>query len=286
MVFARCGLWGANDHKEGEFAMAYYETQQQNPLHNSQFNPQQWGLFNPSMQGAGFGSGQSALGQAAYGQQQGVGYGLGQAAYGQQYGQYGTQPQIGAFGYNTGWGAQPQGLGQQQPQWWGQQQPQGFGQQQPQWWGQQQRQLSQQDVSEVVRQLLPALPQILAQAQQPHAALGYAAYGQAPYGQAPRLLSQQDVNEVVRQILPIVPQIVGMLQGQPQLQYAALQGGPSPFGQQYGGPQFQAAFGAPILAGQQRQLTQQDVADVTRQLVGLIPQVIGNLQAYNQQRMM
>src|SRR5260221_966351 len=159
--------------------MAYYETQQQNPLHNSQFNPQQWGLFKPvAMQGAGYGLGQSALGQAAYGQ---------------QYGQYGAQPPFGAFGYNAGWGAQPQGLGQQQPQWWGQQQPQGFGQQgfgqqqpqfgqqQPQWWGQQQRQLSQQDVSEVVRQLVPALPQILAQAQQPHAALGYAAYGQALY---------------------------------------------------------------------------------------------------------
>jgi hypothetical protein len=265
--------------------MPYYETQQQNPLHNTQFNPQQWGAFNPSLM-------------------QGAGYGLGQAAYGQQYGQYGAQPPIGAFGYNTGWGAQPQGLGQQQPQWWGQQQPQGFGQQgfgqqgfgqqgfgqqQPQWWGQQQRQLSQQDVGEVVRQLLPALPQILAQAQQPHAALGYAAYGQGPYGQAPRLLSQQDVNEVVRQILPFVPQLVGMLQGQPQLQYAALQGGLqggfSPFGQQYGGPQFQSAFGAPMFAGQQRQLTQQDVADVTRQLVGLLPQVIGNLQAYNQQRM-
>jgi hypothetical protein len=248
--------------------MAYYETQQQNPLHNSQFNPQQWGPFNPAlMQGAGYGLGQSSLGQAAYGQ---------------HYGQFGAQPGIGAFGYNTGWGAQPQGLGQQQPQWWGQQHPQGFGQQGfgQQGFGQQQRQLSQQDVSEVVRQLLPALPQILAQAQQPHAALGYAAYGQAP-----RLLSQQDVNEVVRQILPIVPQIVGMLQGQPQLQYAALQGGPSPFGQQFGGPQFQAAFGAPSLAGQQRQLTQQDIADVTRQLVGLIPQVIGNLQAYNQQRM-
>jgi hypothetical protein len=228
--------------------MAYYETQQQNPLHNSQFNPQQWGLFNPAlMQGAGYG-----LGQAAYGQQ----------AYGQQYGQYGTQqPPIGAFG----WGAQPQGLGQQQPQ----------------WWGQQQRQLSQQDVSEVVRQLLPVLPQILAQTQQPHAALGYAAYGQAP-----RLLSQQDVNEVVKQILPIVPQIVGMLQGQPQLQYAALQGGQSPFGQQQFGPQFQSAFGAPGLGGQpQRQLSQQDVADVTRQLASLIPQVIGNLQAFNQQRM-
>src|SRR5258708_33164317 len=92
---------------QGEFAMAYYETQQQNPLHNSQFNPQQWGPFNPAwMQGTGYGLGQSALGQSA----------LGQAAYGQQYGgqnygQYGAQPGIGAFGYNTGWGAQPQGLG-------------------------------------------------------------------------------------------------------------------------------------------------------------------------------
>jgi hypothetical protein len=292
MAFVRCGLRGANDRKES--FMTYYDTQQQNP--QSQLNPQQWGQFNqplnqPSMQGAG--------------------YGLGQAAYGQQYGQYGAQPSFGAFGHNAGWGAQ--GMGQQQPQWagwgaqpqgFGQQQPQGagwgaqpqgfgqqqagwgaqgFGQQQPQGFGQQQRQLSPQDVSEAVRQLLPQLPHILAQAQQPQAGIGYAAYGQAP-----RMLSQQDVNEVVRQILPIVPQIVGMLQGQPQLQYAALQGGQSPF--QYGAPQFQSAFGASTHGStfggqQQRQLSQQDVADVTRQLVGLIPQVIGNLQAFNQQRM-
>jgi hypothetical protein len=206
-------------------------------------------------------------------------YGFGQAAYGQQYGQYGSQPSMGAFGYNAGWGGQPQQV-------WGQQQPH-------QWGGhQQQRQLSQQDVSEVVRQLVPVLPQILAQAQSPHAGIGYAAYGQAP-----RLLSQQDVNEVVRQILPIVPQIVGALQGQPQLQYAAMQGGTGPgqfgqgnpaqiFGTPFGAPQFQSAFGAPAGWGQQqRQLTQQDVADVTRQLIGVIPQIIGNLQAYNQQRM-
>ena len=149
----------------------------------------------------------------------------------------------------------------------------------------------------MVRQLVPALPQILAQAQSPHAAFGYAAYGQAP-----RQLSQQDVNEVVRQILPIVPQIVGMLQGQPQLQYAAMQGGlglgqyglgqfgqGNPlqnFGAQFGAPQYQSAFGAPAAWGQQqRQLTQQDVAEVTRQLIGMIPQVIGNLQAFNQLRM-
>ena len=260
--------------------MTYYDTQQQY-LNNPQFNPQQWAPFSshaawlntPSMQAiGGYGLGGYGLG----------GYGLGQAAYGQQYGQYGGQPSsgqppIGAFGYNPGWGAQPQ------------------------WGGLQQRQLSQQDVSEVVRQLVPALPQILAQAQSPYAAIGYAAYGQAP-----RTLSQQDVNEVVRQILPIVPQIVGMLQNQPQLQYAAMQGGlglgqygmgqpglgqfgqGNPlqnFGAQFGGPQFQSAFGAPTAGGQQRQLTQQDVADVTRQLIGVIPQVIGNLQAFNQQRM-
>lgn len=240
--------------------MTYFDTQQQY-LNNPQFNPQQWSPFSSHAAQPG-------------------GYGLGQAAFGQQYGQYGGQPSMGGFGHSAGWGAQPQA----QPQGWGQMQ-------QPQWGGQQQRQLSQQDVSEVVRQLVPALPQILAQAQAPHAAIGYAAYGQAP-----RMLSQQDVNEVVRQLLPIVPQIVGMLQGQgqPQLQYAAMQGGPGlgqfgypaqTFGTQFGTPQFQSAFGAPAAFGQQRQLTQQDVADVTRQLIGVIPQIIGNLQAFNQQRM-
>ncbi len=257
--------------------MTYYDTQQQY-LNNPQFNPQQWAQMAQP-----YGAWLNMSSPQATG-----GYGLGQAAYGQQYGQYGGQPSIGAFGYNPGWGMQPQGWGQQQ---------------QPQWGGQQQRQLSQQDVSEVVRQLVPVLPQILAQAQAPHAAIGYAAYGQAP-----RQLSQQDVNEVVRQILPIVPQIVGALQGQPQLQYAAMQGGQG-FGQHglgqglgqfgqgnpaqsfgtqsgSGGPQFQSAFGAPAAWGQhQRQLTQQDVSDITRQLIGVIPQVIGNLQAFNQQRM-
>jgi|ERR1700704_297858 hypothetical protein len=249
--------------------MTYYDTQQQH------LNPQQqWAPFN--LQTAQpYGGGLNISSPQATG-----GYGLGQAAYGQQYGQYGGQPSMGV-GYNPGWGAQPQAQG------WGQMQ-------QPQWGGQQQRQLSQHDVSEVVRQLVPVLPQILAQTQQPHAAIGYAAYGQAP-----RQLSQQDVNEVVRQLLPIVPQIVGTLQGQPQLQYAAMQGGPglgqfglgnpaqnpgAQFG--FGGPQWQSAFGAPATWGQhQRQLTQQDVSDITRELIGVIPQVIGNLQAFNQQRM-
>jgi hypothetical protein len=267
--------------------MNYYDTQQQH-LNNPQFNPQQWAPFNShAAQSYGGGLNTPSL--------QGIGgHGLGQAAYGQQYGQqYGGQPSMGG----GGWGAQPQG--------WSQQQAYGG--------GQQQRQLSQQDVSEVVRQLVPVLPQILAQAQSPQAAIGYAAYGQAP-----RQLSQQDVNEVVRQILPIVPQMVGMLQqGQPQLQFAAMQGGlgqgglgqgglgqggfgqggigfgqfgqgnpAQNFGAQFGAPPFQSAFGAQSGFGQQqRQLTQQDVADVTRQLIGVIPQIIGNLQAFNQQRM-
>src|SRR5258706_9484609 len=257
--------------------MNYYETQQQNPIHNSQFNPQQWAAFN-SQAAQPYAAWPGAPLMQAFGGYGLGGYGLGQAGSGQQYGQYGGQPSSGAFGYNAGWGSQTPGLGQQQ---------------QPQWGGQQQRQLSQQDVSGVVRQLVPALPQILAQAQPQHAAIGYAAYGQAP-----RTLSQQDVNEVVRQI---VPQIVGMLQNQPQLQYAAMQGGQGlgqqglgqfgqgnpvqNFGAQFGVPQFQSAFGAPAAWGQQRQLTQQDVADVTRQLIGVIPQMIGNLQAFNQQRM-
>jgi hypothetical protein len=274
--------------------MTYYDTLQQNSAHNSQFGPQQWGAFGspgqpyaawpnmPMMQATGgFGPG-----QAAYGQQYGQG----------QYGQYGGQQSPGGFG--SGWGAQqPQGWGQQA---WGGQQPwggqQAWGGQQP-WGGMQQRQLSQQDVSEVVRQLVPVLPQVLAQAQGSHAGIGYAAYGQAP-----RMLSQQDINEVVRQILPIVPQIVGMLQNQPQAQYGGIPGGLG-FGQfglgQSGLGQSgighpaqnfgaQAAFGSPSGFGfgqQQRQLTQQDVADITRQLIGVIPQVIGNLQAFNQQRM-
>src|SRR6266403_493867 len=247
--------------------MTYYETQQQNPAHNSQFNPQQWASFN-SQGTQPYGAWPNAPSMQAMGGYGLGGYGLGQAAYGQQYGQ---QPS-GAFGHNAGWGAQPQWGGQL-------------------WGGQQQRQLSQQDVSEVVRQLVPVLPQILAQAQSPHAAIGYAAFGQAP-----RQLSQQDINEVVRQILPIVPQIVVMLQGQPQLQYAAMQGGPGlgqfglgnpgqNFGTQFGIPQLQSAFGAQAAWGQQRQLTQQDVADITRQLIGVIPQIMGNLQAFNQQRM-
>jgi hypothetical protein len=195
-------------------------------------------------------------------------YGPGQAAYGQQFGQYGGQqfgqPNMSGWGM-PGWGPQ--------------------------------RQLSHNEVGDVVRQIVPLLPQLLAQAQQhPQAAFGYGGWGQQNYGQFPRMLTQQDVNEVVRQILPILPQIVGMLQGQGPLQAGAMYGGwsghigpnaqfanpyqQSQFGYQ-GWPHMLSAFGG-TQAGGQRQLTQQDVNDVVRQLVGIIPQVIGNLQAYGQ----
>lgn len=233
--------------------MAYQDMQQQMPLQN----PHHWGMFN---------YGQPYGGQGI----QNVGYGLGQAAYGQ----FG-QPNIGAWGQG-GWGGQ---MG----------------------WGQ--RHLSQQDVGEVVRQLVPLLPVVLAQAQQPMAAFGYGGgYGGA-FNQGPRQLTQHDVNEVVRQILPIVPQIVGLLQGgqsqhqggyaglgqmgqnfygQPiQPQFASAQ---SPFGQQ-GMPPFQAAFGGSQGLGlPQRQLSQQDIGEVVRQLTAAIPQVINNLQTFNHQR--
>ncbi len=279
--------------------MYFYDMQQQGPLPNWQ----QMGQSGPQFaQLHGSWPGNSWLGNP------------GLAAYGQQYGQYGTPPAFGAFGHNSGWGAQPQ---------WNMQPA----------WGQQHRQLSPYDVNEVVRQLVPALPQILAQAQQPYPGLAYAAYGQVPYSQvpynqvpysqAPRTLTPQDVNDVVRQLLPLLPQVVGALQGQPPQQFA-MHGGigsmgqghlgqnfaaqnplaasfPQPFQQpfqqpwlgqfgalgQYGAPQFQSAFGGPQQWGQsQRQLTPQDLADVSRQLAALIPQVIGNLQAINQQRTM
>jgi hypothetical protein len=209
-------------------------------------------------------------------QMSGLNFGLGQAAYGLQQGPYGIGQQFGG-----GWGSP---------------------------W--QQRQLSPLDVSEVVRQMVPLLPQILAQSQQqPLAAFGY--------GINQRQLSPQDINEVVRQLLPILPQIVGAIQqgqtpmhavhggfgqggfGQsfgwqnPYAQQAQYgqgygQGFGNPYGQfgsqaqfgQFGSP-FQAAFGGFQNSGQ-RQLSPQDVNEVVRQLVTAIPQVIGNLQAYGQ----
>src|SRR3979409_1524480 len=115
--------------------MNYYETQQQNPMHNSQFNPQQWAAFNSQAAQPYAAWPNAPLIQAIGGYGLG-GYGLGQAASGQQYGQYGGQPSTGTFGYNAGWGAQPQGWGQQQ---------------QPQCGGQHNNPLSQQGDSEAGR---------------------------------------------------------------------------------------------------------------------------------------
>jgi hypothetical protein len=214
-------------------------------------------------------------------------YGIGLPAYGQQFGlgshQFG-QPNFGGWGTGAGW-----------PQ---------------------QRQLSQYEVGDVVRQLVPLLPQILAQAQlQPQAAFGYAGSGGlGGYGQPQRLLTQQDVQEVVRQILPILPQIANMLQGQNPMYTQAMYGGAAPqigwqnpwgqfanpfqqqnpfqqnpFQQQWSGqqgwPQAMAAHGG-TQSWNQRQLSQHDVNEVVRQLAGIIPQVISGLQAYGQQQRM
>ncbi len=292
--------------------MTYFDVQQSNPWFGQQHNPwlnQQQAMFNPFAYAQAFGQFPAA--------QSMPGMGLGQAAYGQTYGQAYGQPMYGQFGYGY-----PQAMGG-----FGQMgafgQIPGWGAQQPGWGFQ--RQLSPQDVGDVVRQLLPILPQIVAQAQQPQ--LGYAAYGQPQ-----RQLSPLDVNEIVRQLIPVVPQIIGLLQqGQPQMQHAAMYGGygATPFGQsnfatgfagqqpfgshfglgqnpfqqfqqslfgQFGQPAWpyaQAAYGPQGSQGYwaspwgqpQRQLTQQDAAEVARRLVGLIPQVIGNLQSFNQQRL-
>jgi hypothetical protein len=264
--------------------MSYGDMNQQ----TTQQNPQAWGGFNPQQFGQSPGQ-QYGGGQGTFGQQPG------QAAYG---GQMFGQPNIGGFGQN---------------------------------WSQQ-RQLSQQDVGEIVRQLVPLLPQVLAQTQQ-SPMLAYGGFGQpGQFGQTQRMLTQQDVNEVVRQILPIVPQIVALLQGQTPWQGAAAYGGwnqsgqgfgqgqqnpygtqgygqqfpqhgqhqqnfqQQPFGQfgtgQFGTPQVLAAFGSQGFGGQgfgghaqHRQLSHHDINDILHQLVGVIPQVMANLQGSNQQRM-
>jgi hypothetical protein len=237
-------------------------------LQQPQYNQQVWGSSNSP-----FGQAGGLLGAISTGA--GSGFGLGQAAYGQPWSPMGTQP----FGQSN-IGAPNMGYGS----------PFGF----------QQRQVSQQDVGDVVRQLVPLLPHLIAQAQ-PQAAYGYGAIGSNPWAQQGRALSQQDVNEVVRQILPLVPQIANALQGQnPNFAFPG-QYGQSGIGQAFAGPQtpfaqnpfaqnpawhqgltqqtpFMAAFGGV----QQRQLSQQDVNEIARQLVAVIPQVIGALQASQQ----
>jgi hypothetical protein len=235
------------------------------------YGPQAWGSGNANQGGQGQGLGQGQGPGQNFGS---GGFGPGQAAFG--------QGGFGQGGYQGGYGS-PYGQS-------------GIG------WGQQ-RQLSHNDIGEVVRQLLPLLPQVLAQAQQqPQAAYGFGPYNQGPYnqqwGQSSRTLSQQDVNEVVRQILPAVPQIVSLLQGQGgQHMGAAIYGSGQgwsgqPWQGQYGqqqplGPFASAAYGGGQGSGQSqynRQLNQADIGEVVRQLTAVIPQVIANLQNQQQQR--
>jgi hypothetical protein len=213
---------------------------------------------------------------------------------------------IGGVPGGQGWNYSP-GLGQAA---FGQQ---GFGGWQGQGWGNPwQRQLSQQDIGEVVRHLIPFLPQIVGQAQQPQAAYGYG-YGNTGFGgfggqsgfggYGQRHLSQQDVHEVVRQILPVIPQIVSLLQGQQQGPLGSAIFGSSGWGNQaqYGqgnlfgqqGPYGQNPYGLAAFGnvggnvggwGQQRQLNQAEVGEILRHLTAALPQVIASLQAFNQQQ--
>ena len=143
-------------------------------------------------------------------------------------------------------------------------------------WGGQPRQFSQQDLGAILQQIAPILPQIVAQAQQ-HQPM--AAFGGAQFGNQ-RSLSPQDVNEVVRQILPVLPQLMQSVQ-QGQTGFA-----PQGFGQ-FGGFG-QPAYGAAPLQypGQtyqpHRQLSQQDVTEIARQLAEAIPQAFGS--SMNSQR--
>jgi len=186
-----------------------------------------------------------ALQQTQQTQQGGLGQGqFGQGAFGQ-----------GVFGHNT-----PFGTGQN-------------------WGGQ--RQVSQQEVGNVLQQIAPILPQIIAQAQQQNQMQQpLAAFG-GGYGVNQRSLSQQDVNEVVRQILPIIPQLLQ--------QQGYGQGGFGQQGQQGSGWQGQSAYGTSQqnngqqnngLFGQQqhqhqRQLSPQDVNEIARQLAEVIPLAYG-----------
>jgi hypothetical protein len=180
--------------------------------------------------------------------QQGAGYAqgtIGQGAYG------GAGNPLGGGSFAAGWG-----------------------------WGAPQRQLSQQDVSAILQQIAPVLPQIIAQAQQ-HQYQPMAAYGGGIGAQ--RTLSPQDVSEVVRQILPVIPQLMQSAQ-QPGGAWGLAQMGLGQFGGvgQPGQGWGQAAYGLqqnPFQQFQQpRQLTQQDVNEIARQLSEVVQQAYGGQQ--------
>jgi hypothetical protein len=128
-------------------------------------------------------------------------------------------------------------------------------------WGAQ-RHLTPMDVSNILQQVAPILPQILAQAQQQqHQPL--AAFG-GGFGAYQRNLSPQDVSEVVRQILPVIPQILQSAQqqtgfGQQGLGWSGL----SAYGFAQQNP-FQHPHWQQYV--QHRQVTQADIQEVARQL--------------------
>jgi hypothetical protein len=148
-------------------------------------------------------------------------------------------------------------------------------------WGAPQRQLTQQDVTSILQQIAPVLPQIIAQAQQ-HQYQPMAAYG-GGFG-AQRTLSQQDVSEIVRQILPVIPQL--MQSAQQGGAWGLAQTGLGPFGglgMPGQGWQGQPAYGLgqqnPFQQFQQpRQLTQHDVNEIARQLSEVVQQAYGGQQ--------
>jgi hypothetical protein len=162
-------------------------------------------------------------------------------------------------------------------------------------WGAQQRQLTQQDVGAILQQIVPVLPQIIAQAQQNQQNQQYqpmAAFG-GGFGFNQRSLSPQDVSEVVRQILPVIPQVLQSMQqqgAQTGLGWSTL-GQAGGFGQQGLGWQGQAAYGAGPLQNPwnnyqqpQRHLSHHDVNEIARQLTEAISQGYGG-QPFGAQRM-
>jgi hypothetical protein len=221
--------------------MGQYEWQQQNPFQN----PQLWGQFSPQALG------HQSFGQHGYGNQGQVPV-WGQPALGQPSDQHRFGQHIGSLGQVGGVGVQ---------------------------WASQPRQLSPKNATEVIRQLVPLLPQIIALAQQQHP--------QPAFGFGQRTLTQQDVSEVVRQILPVAAQIAEQMQGQSPVHAGSELGQPATMGHLPSGQQQlfgQQAYPQLHAAQSPRQLTQQDVSEVVRHLAGVIPQVIHNLQTTTQHR--
>jgi len=230
------------------------ENSQSNAIQNLLQNPQVLQTLaqalSQNQQGGGQGGyGQGGLGQGAFGQGAFGQGGLGQGAFGQQ----------GGFGQGgqSGWG--------------------------------QQRQLTPMDVSAILQQIAPVLPQIVAQAQQayqPLAAFGggqqYGGLG-GQFGQQ-RNLAHHEVSEIVRQILPAILQATQQQQQNPfggQGQGSVW--GMGAFGQSQQNPwQQQNPFQqwGSHQQGQHRQIGQQDVQEIARQVVEA---VTGNQQGQQRQ---